>query len=51
MIYIAQELAKRETAADKREFIKGYTGTDKVSAKAVVSGVIAGWLLTGGRKK
>lgn len=51
MIYIAQQLAKRESAADKREFLKGYTGTDKVSVKGVVSGVIAAWLLTGGPKK
>lgn len=51
MIYIAKELIGRNTAADKHEFVKGYTGTDKVSAKAVVSGVLAAWLLLGGPKK
>jgi hypothetical protein len=50
MIYVVKELLKRETAADKREFVKGYMGTE-ANVRSVVAGVIAGWLLTGGPKK
>ena len=50
MIYIVKQITQRETAADKREFVQGITGTGKVSAKSVVAGLVAGWLLTGRRK-
>lgn len=51
MIYYVKEILDRQTSADRKEFIRGIAGSEKISVRSLAAGVVAGWLLTGGRKK
>lgn len=45
------QLSKAKSQADKREFIRGALGIEKIDAGRFAAGFIAAWLLTPRRKK
>jgi hypothetical protein len=42
MLYLAERLARKESDADRREFVDGIMGLDKINLKSLA----AGWLST-----
>jgi len=51
MLYLANRLARMESDADRREFVAGLTGTDKVNLKSLAVGFISTSLLLKAVKK
>jgi hypothetical protein len=51
MIYLAVQIASKETAADKREFLKGVHENDKVNLSSLAAGALSGTLLLKGKKR
>lgn len=52
MLYLARQLIRLETEADKEEFLRGVASLDKESGKKkIITGLISGALLARGLKK
>lgn len=51
MIYLAKQLAEKETNADRREFLKGVLENDKVNLSSLAAGALSATLLLKGKKK
>jgi len=53
MIFFAQKMARLETDADKVEFVRGMSNLNdpKKAKKAVLTGLVAGYLLSNRLKK
>lgn len=49
MFYLADRLARMETDADRREFLKGVMGTDSLNVRSLAAGWIATSILLKGR--
>lgn len=45
MKYVVDRLTQPQSEADKKEFIRGMLGTEKVNAGSFALGMVAGWLL------
>lgn len=46
MITMLDRIARAETEADREQFVRGVLGTDKYHAGSIVTGWIAGSLIT-----
>jgi hypothetical protein len=46
MIYLLDRMARAETEADKEQFVRGVLGLDKFHAGSMVTGWIAGSLIS-----
>jgi hypothetical protein len=51
MLYLANRLARMESEADRREFVAGLVGSDKVNLKSLAVGFVSTSLLLKAFKK
>jgi len=45
MLYLAERLARQETEADRREFLEGVMGIDRINLKSLAAGWLSATLL------